>query len=98
MNIEEVEALCTSKKEKKWDNLYKKNKAKAQKLTLITKIQEKKEKKKEKAALKAILELEKVKKTASKLDAKKKRERKKYNNMLYKVCIVESSKINLQVF
>ena len=82
------------KKEKQQDNLCKENEAKAQKLALIAKVKEKEEKEK-KATQKAILELENAQKIASKLDAKKKRERKKQDNMLCKVCAAELSGINL---
>lgn len=98
LNIEEAEALCTRKEEKKQDIFCKENEAKARKLTLIAEAQEKKEKEKEKTAQKAILELEKAQKTISKLDAKAKKERKKQDNMLRKVCAAELSGINLQVF
>lgn len=98
MNVEEIEALCIREEEKKPDNLRKENEAQARKLALITKANEKEEKEKEKVAQKAILELEKAQKTASKLDAKEKRERKKQDDMLCKICAAELSGINLQVF
>ena len=86
------------KRRKKQDNLHKENGAKAPKLSLIAKAKEKEEKEKEKATQKAILELEKAQKKASKLDAKEKKERKKQDDMLRKVCATELSGINPQVF
>ena len=72
LNVEEAEALCIRKEEKKQDSFRKENEVKARKLALIAKTKEKKEKGKEKAAQKAILELKNAQKTASKLDAKEK--------------------------
>ena len=97
LNVQEAEAL-RAKEGKKEDNLRKKQKAEARKLAQERKAKEKEESIKEKAAQKVIFELEKAQKAASELDAKEKRELKRRDDNLRKVCAVELFGINVQVF
>ncbi len=98
LNIQEAEALCAKEERKKQGNLRKKQEAEARKLAQEWKVKEKEERNKEKPAQKVIFELEKAQKAASKLDAKKKKELKRRDDNLRKVCVAELFGIKMQVF